>query len=133
MAEIRINLNESVKFKLTDHGKDIYYHRHDDLIKFLRKKGINTDGLQNYPSVDKDGYSETQLWSFMTTYGPKMYMGAPIVVEPLEIVYTIPEDSDLVEVTKCKDCSCSKEIDNVLYCTYFNKNVDANDFCSNGG
>ena len=133
MAEIRINLNESIKFKLTDHGKDIYYHQHDDLIKFLRKKGINADRLQTYPSVDKDGYSTAQLWHLMSTYSPKIFMGAPIVVEPLEIIYTIPEGSDLVEVTRCKDCGCSEEIDGILYCTYFNKNVDSDDFCSNGG
>lgn len=41
--------------------------------------------------------------------------------------------ADVVEITRCKDCGCSKEIDGVLYCTYFNKNVDSNDFCSNGG
>ena len=28
---IRINLNDVVKFKLTDHGKDIFYHRFDEV------------------------------------------------------------------------------------------------------
>ena len=28
--EIKINLNETVKVKLTDYGKDVYYHQFDD-------------------------------------------------------------------------------------------------------
>ena len=31
MNDIRINLNEAVKVKLTDLGKDIYYHQFDEL------------------------------------------------------------------------------------------------------
>lgn len=27
--EVRINLNEKVKFKLSERGKEIYRHRHD--------------------------------------------------------------------------------------------------------
>ena len=34
---VRINLNEWVKVKLTDHGKEIYYHRYDEVNKRLQR------------------------------------------------------------------------------------------------
>lgn len=37
--EVKINLNQWVKFKLTDYGKNIYYHRFDELNKYLEAKG----------------------------------------------------------------------------------------------
>ena len=40
--------------------------------------------------------------------------------------------ADVVEVVRCKDCSYSADIDGVLYCDYFNKNVNEDDYCSNG-
>lgn len=40
--------------------------------------------------------------------------------------------ADVVEVCRCKDCGYSEKM-NSLYCNYFNKNVDEDDFCSQGG
>lgn len=37
---------------------------------------------------------------------------------------------DVEEVVRCKDCGNSKWCDRVLYCSYFNKNVNEDDFCS---
>lgn len=53
MKEIRLNLNDSVKVKLTDHGKDIYFHRYDELDKKLGRKPTG-----HFPPVDEDGYTE---------------------------------------------------------------------------
>ena len=47
------------------------------------------------------------------------------------IRYLSPVDAE--KVTRCKDCWNVEEYDGVLYCGYFNKNVYADDFCSNGG
>lgn len=80
---IRINLNEPVKVKLTDWGKEIYYHKFDSLNEFV--------GIQickpRFPKEDEDGYTEFQLWDFMNIYGQYMSMGAPNVIKPSEIVY----------------------------------------------
>lgn len=73
---VRINLNERVKFKLSEHGKEVYRHRHD--------------GLE--PKLDDDGYMSMQLWTFMQTFGEHMTLGMPGVVQPLEIIYEESED-----------------------------------------
>ena len=69
--EVRINLNEEVKFKLSEHGKEIYRNWHN--------------GLE--PKLDDDGYMSMQLWSFMWIFGDHMIVGMPEVVNPLEIIY----------------------------------------------
>ena len=44
------------------------------------------------------------------------------------------ETTESVECfTKCEHCCNSEEMDSVLYCHYFNKNVDKEGFCSYGG
>ena len=80
---LRINLNEWVKVKLTDLGKEIYYHQFDELNNTYGREIIKP----SFPSEDKDGYTRFQLWEFMQLYGPHIGMGAPNVIDPLEIVY----------------------------------------------
>lgn len=83
MAELRINLNEPVKVKLTDLGKDIYYHQYDRLNSAFGKQICKP----SMPEVDAYGYTTFQLWCFMELYGVHMGMILPNVIEPLEIVY----------------------------------------------
>ena len=83
MSEVRINLNEKVKVRLTDHGKDIYYHQFDEVIKRFPQTGIKP----RMPKVDSDGYTEFQLWHFMELYGEHIGMCKPNVIMPLEMVY----------------------------------------------
>ena len=73
---VRINLNESVKFKLSERGKEIYRHIHE--------------GLE--PKLDDDGYMSMQLWTFMWIFGEHIIPGVPEVVQPLEIIYEESED-----------------------------------------
>lgn len=80
---IRINLNETVKVRLTDLGKEIYYHQYDD---FNNKQGRKICE-PSFPKVDANGYSTFQLWEFMELYGEHFGMMKPNVIEPLEIVY----------------------------------------------
>lgn len=54
-----VNLNENIKVKLTDKGKEIYrsyYHNIDD---------------EYVPTldIDEEGYCEFQLWVFMQIFG----------------------------------------------------------------
>jgi len=81
VSGMTINLNEYVKVKLTDYGKDIYYHQYDHLNKY---REIITP---HFPEEDNKGYSTFQLWDFMRLYGEYMYMGGKEVIKPLEIVY----------------------------------------------
>ena len=64
----KINFNSIVKVKLTDFGKDIYYHKNDELI--LR-------GFKNItpkmPKEDAGGYTSFALHEFMKLYGTYLY------------------------------------------------------------
>lgn len=80
---IRINLNESIKVKLTDWGKEIYYHQYDRANQIAGREICKP----RFPREDENGYTEFQLWCFIELYGEHMGMTLPNVIEPLEIVY----------------------------------------------
>ena len=84
--EIKINLNETVKVKLTDYGKDVYYHRFDDLNKRIIKNG-GKPIEPHFPKEDENGYCEMQLWGLMDLYGNYMSMGPQNVFKPFQIIY----------------------------------------------
>lgn len=91
--EVRINLNEPVKFKLTDKGKEIYYHQYDEFNKGVLNRGcVRAKIKPHFPREDAEGYTVMQLWKFMNLYGPYMTIGSgEEVIKPLEIIYTPPE------------------------------------------
>lgn len=80
---IRINLNEPIKVKLTDWGKEIYYHQYDRTNQIAGREICKP----RFPKEDENGYTEFQLWCFIELYGEHMGMTLPNVIEPLEIVY----------------------------------------------
>ena len=80
---IRINLNEPIKVKLTDWGKEIYYHQYDRTNRIAGREICKP----KFPKEDENGYTEFQLWCFIELYGEHMGMTLPNVIEPLEIVY----------------------------------------------
>ena len=80
---LRINLNETIKVKLTDWGKEIYYHRYDRTNQIAGKEICKP----SFPKEDENGYTEFQLWCFIELYGMHIGMTLPNVIEPLEIVY----------------------------------------------
>jgi hypothetical protein len=68
----KLNINHIIKVKLTDHGKDIFYHQHDE----FNKKFVFSKIPPRYPNVDEDGFSTFQLWDFMNVYGPYCRIGS---------------------------------------------------------
>jgi len=80
---IRINLNEPIKVKLTDWGKEIYYHQYDWTNRIVGREICKP----KFPKEDENGYTEFQLWCFIELYGEHMGMIKPNVIDPLEIVY----------------------------------------------
>lgn len=84
---MRLNLNETIKVKLTDLGKDIYYHQYDRINAFAGKEICKP----SYPKVDDDGYTEFQLWCFIELYGEHIGMARKNVICPNEIVFDAPE------------------------------------------
>lgn len=90
----QLNLNTFIKVKLTDHGKDIFYHQYDELNNYIIKNG-GTPIKPGFPEIDAEGYSELLLWQFMQIYGKHIAMGAKNVIEPLNIYI---DDNDVEEV-----------------------------------
>lgn len=80
---MKINLNESVKVKLTDLGKEIFYHQYDRINQIAGREICKP----MFPKKDENGYTEFQLWYFIQLYGKYIGMTLPNVIEPLEIVY----------------------------------------------
>ena len=83
LEPICINLNEPIKVKLTDWGKEIYYHQYDRTNQIAGREICKP----RFPKEDENGYTEFQLWHFMELYGKHMGMTLPNIIEPLEIVY----------------------------------------------
>ena len=79
----KINLNETIKVKLTPYGAEIYYKQFDDVNKHCGREICKPQ----MPRIDKDGYTEFQLWHFIELYGKHIGVCKPNVIEPLDIVY----------------------------------------------
>ena len=88
MSEVKINLNELVKVKLTDLGKDIYYHQYDELNARLGRVIYEP----TFPEEDDKGYTYFQLWNFIEIYSKYIGISKPNVIEPLEIIYEPPKE-----------------------------------------
>ena len=90
--EIKININDFIKVKLTKLGKEIYYHRVDGVNEKYGRKVFKP----RYPKEDENGYTDFQLWDFMQLYGPHMGVGYPNVIDPIEIIYPMRQIDEVV-------------------------------------
>lgn len=78
MGYQKTNLNDTIKFKLTEKGKKI--------LKEYKIGDMPWD-LTDHVRIDKDGYSTMQLWDFAHTFGPHLYNGGEVPVETAVEVY----------------------------------------------
>ena len=87
--QLRINLNDTVKVKLTRFGKAVYRHRYDQINACAGEEVISPMD----PKEDEEGYTSFQLWDFIELYGRHIRLGHINVIEPLDIVceVDIPE------------------------------------------
>ena len=92
--ETVLNLNDIIRVKFTDYGKDIYYHQYDDLIE----QGVNI--TRSYPNVDNKGYTDIQLWVFMNVFGEYLKIGMTGQIIEDNNIY-IKEES--IKMTSLKD------------------------------
>lgn len=75
-----MNINDFVKVKLTEYGKDILREKHENLRKRLPKMWEYSG-----PIVDEEGYTKFQMWDLMKTFGPYMQLGNPQIPFETEI------------------------------------------------
>lgn len=78
------NVNNYVRIKLTDYGKEILRKRFDEMHEKFPKafKKFRT------PKEDADGWSKWQMWDLMNTFGDYVSLGMEVpfdtVIEILE-------------------------------------------------
>lgn len=84
-VSFRINLNDNIKVKLTEYGKNIYRSQFDDLNRTLKRKGVPLCSRPE-PDIDAEGYTKMQMWCFMELFGPHIGLGKQNFIEPLEVV-----------------------------------------------
>lgn len=95
----RFNVNELVKVKLTDVGKDIFYHRWDSLNEMCKEVVIEP----RYPKVDEEGFTEFQLWDLMNIYGPHLRMGCNVPFEENLIYFEDASEEDIECIKSDRD------------------------------
>ena len=77
-----ININDSVKVKLTPYGKEMYVKHYKDLFSYIP----NEDRCLSWqfdqpPKEDDEGYYHDEMWSLMMIFGKHMYMGCKQVFD----------------------------------------------------
>lgn len=78
---IAININNKIKVKLTDFGKSIL----DKEVNKLKQISEAPDNYTPY-ETDDNGYTEFQLWQFMSIFGDSLYNGNRQIIENNEIL-----------------------------------------------
>lgn len=94
LKETVLNLNDIIRVKFTDYGKDIYYHQYDNLIG----QGVNIS--RSYPKVDDKGYTDIQLWVFMNTFGSHLKLGMMNQIIEDNTIYIKEESIGMTDQTK---------------------------------
>lgn len=88
----KINLNSMIKVKLTPLGADIYYHQYDQLNQTYKREICKS----HMPQIDKDGYTEVQLHSFINLYGE--HIGICCKENVIEDICIYIDEEDIEEV-----------------------------------
>jgi hypothetical protein len=87
--ELKVNINDAVKVKLTDFGVSILKEKREKLNKAIKGRGGKGFGEFELKK-DADGYTTFQHWELMNTFGDVMTMG-----------FNAPFETDII-VTKGK-------------------------------
>lgn len=90
MKKISFNLNDIVRFKLTDKGCEY-------VLKLNRTHPVYLRAPLKY-TPDANGWIETELWDFANIFGPTMGMGFDQTVEVTIEMY-VPENEQFKKET----------------------------------
>ena len=92
---MEVNLNHTIKVKLTDLGNKIY----EDFLQNEYKSLSHCPDIAKIrlgKAKDQDGYIHFQLWEFMSIFGEHFYVGSEAVTEDNEIIF--PDDANTVKL-----------------------------------
>ncbi|MEC7118517.1 MAG: hypothetical protein VXW65_01260 [Pseudomonadota bacterium] len=96
MSEVRFDVNQYVKVRLTKRGLEILKQQHDELYASIPSK---IKRVWSPPVVDAEGYSEFQLHHLMNIFGEQMHCENAHLPFDTEIKFTIPVLQTCVQVS----------------------------------
>ena len=94
MKEFTFNINNIIKVRLTDTGKDILNGYFSGLCKYYASIEPDEAIPDQYAEDDK-GYIRFQLWDFMNIFGSYFRLGSPVIIQDNDIIFS---EEDLREV-----------------------------------
>lgn len=85
----QMNLNDTVKYKITDAGIAHLKKKHDDFnSKYKTDKPLLGDFIP--PKADEDGWITTQLWCLMSDFGETISMGGICIIHTNILIVDAP-------------------------------------------
>lgn len=87
---LRLNLNSTVRFKLTDKGRELHKY---DFEEFWNYRNRPASVVYRPLKEDEEGYSKMQLWDFMNIFGKYISLGCEL---PVEEALIFIKGSDLI-------------------------------------
>ena len=90
MSYVKHNINDSIKVRLTKEGVILYYKYYEDLCERMKSYGASYDYMPKL-KVDKEGYTEFQMWVFMEMFGQHFHLG---IDGPIETTVLIKVEVD---------------------------------------
>ena len=77
---MQFNINDRVRVKLTDHGRQLHRKAHE---AFWSQPGLGSIRRSQYeaPKEDAEGWSVWQMWSLMETFGKHCGLAKPLPFE----------------------------------------------------
>lgn len=72
---MKFNINDYVKVKLTDHGREIHKQQYEQWFKDMPWYEYTP------PQEDAEGWSKWQMWDLMQTFGAVLYNGCKLPFE----------------------------------------------------
>lgn len=74
MSTLKININDTVRVKLTDNGREILRKNHEDLKRYF-------PSISDFKIEEKDGWYSSQLWELFQDFGPHISIGKMLPFE----------------------------------------------------
>ena len=106
MNYFTFNINDFIKVKLTEHGKNVYEHSNDETIRKAMVDGkIIRYLLPPELKYDENGYTRFQFWQFMNIFGKEIWNGSEAILEsnlilmdPNDVGQTILVEDEIKDV-----------------------------------
>jgi transcriptional accessory protein Tex/SPT6 len=89
----KFNINDTIKVKLTDYGKESLRKDYDDFLERVRSLVEDKEYVPfefRLPKEDKEGYSEWQMWDLINKLGK--YIGLGFTDMPFETTILLSKE-----------------------------------------